>query len=72
MLVIVAFLLGYTRGRLQEIDRKVPVEVRQEAPALRMKKATKVSFTDQLDPVMPESTKRNPIKPDEEVDYDRD
>jgi hypothetical protein len=72
MIVAGTFMLGYTKGRLYEIERNKPQE-ETETPWKRHKiKIPKVNFADQLDPIVPEGTKRSPINNPREVNYDRD
>ena len=68
ILLIAVFLYGYSKGRLSEMDKEKPQEL--ETPFPRVKKASRVMFTNQLDPVVPENTKRAPLE--REVLDDRD
>lgn len=72
ILIILSFSTGYLLGSMIEARKAVPeIEKPENTPYKKVRsRIPRVNFGDQLDPIVPEATKRLDIEVKEEVDYE--
>ena len=71
-IIILSFATGYLLGRMIESRKVVPDSEKPEnTPYKKVRnRIPRVNFGDQLDPIVPEATKRLDVEVKEEVDYE--
>ena len=72
ILIILSFSTGFLLGKVIEARKVVPDSEKPEnTPYKKVRsRIPRVNFGDQLDPIVPEATKRLDIEVKEEVDYE--